>query len=749
MSDRPEQKSDGAAFAASYPTIAVDVRRSTTGLSPSPLPRFQSNGSVLSPASASSYTPLASPRELSDGRTGSQISLLPHPVSHPLAQHPLRTSQAYHTFSPPLVHSSSSSSFSSLASLHSSPEPASPGDGASTTDNDSVSSDLSSATSDDPTDDPGAVLAEVETEGEDEREKAASAQAAAAVDELYEEGNEARSDPTKRPPFSWKKFWRFSGPGWLMSIAYLDPGNLESDLQSGALTGYQLLWVLLLATLLGYFLQVLSVRLGVVTGKHLAQVCRQEYGRRLRLMVWVMIELAVIGSDIQEVLGSALALKILFGLPLWAGVLITAADTFTFLFLHAFGVRKLEAFFAALITCMCVCFFIDFGYSVPDGGAIARGFLPTVQSYAILQAVGLIGSIVMPHNMYLHSALVQSRQVNRRSVARVKEACFYFSLEAAVALAVSFAINFAVVCVFARGFFDEQCAQQGMGLVDGQCVDTIGLGTAGDVLKGLLGSSAQVVWAIGLLASGQSSTMTGVTTGQYVMSGFVAISLKPWQRIILTRSIALVPSVSVALASLGDESRLDATTQAVNVVMSVLIPFAILPLLHFTSQPRLMGGAVNSAWMKCVGWGFAALVLGINIYLVVVTLQGAGVSGGAWVGFGAAALLYVCMVSLLVQDEAAAVARWLRGAPPRLRDWWAARGRSAAAPTGSGAREMEDRRQVGLVAVEAAGKGSEVDARVQDEKVAEVDVDLDGTLVSGSRSALMMSVDLTTSATSG
>ena len=542
------------------------VHRTSSGLSPSPLPQFQSTEQLSSPSSASTYQTLTSPRELSDGRTNSQTALLPTNQSHPLAQHPLRA-PTYHTFSPSLL---SSSSFSSLASLSPSPEPVSPVNVASSTSLDSHSSTLSSDTSDDPTDDHGAVLAEVNVEGDDESDKEASDRAAAAVDVLYEEGNEERLHPTKRPPFNWLKFWRFTGPGWLMSIAYLDPGNLESDLQSGALTGYQLLWVLLLSTVLGYFLQVLSVRLGVVTGKHLAQVCRQEYDRRLRLMVWVMIELAVIGSDIQEVLGSALAFKILFGLPLWAGVLITAADTFTFLFLHAFGVRKLEAFFAVLITCMCVCFFIDFGYAQPDAVGIARGFIPTVQSYAILQAVGLIGSIVMPHNMYLHSALVQSRQVNRRSLARVKEANFYFSLEAAIALAVSFAINFAVVCVFARGFFDEECAKQGMGIVDGQCVDNIGLGTAGDVLRGVLGSAAQTVWAIGLLASGQSSTMTGVTTGQYVMSGFLAINMKPWQRIILTRSIALIPSVSVALASLGDQSRLDETSQAVNVVMSVV-----------------------------------------------------------------------------------------------------------------------------------------------------------------------------------
>ena len=230
--------------------------------------------------------------------------------------------------------------------------------------------------------------------------------------------------------------------------------------------------------------------------------------------------------------------------------------------------------------------------------------------------------------MYLHSALVQSRHINRRVPSKVKEANFYFSIEATVALAVSFSINMAVICVFARGFFDETCAEQGMGLLDGECTDSIGLSTAGDALKGLLGGAAQTVWAIGLLASGQSSTMTGVTAGQFIMSGFMRLQMKPWQRIILTRSIALVPSVAVALSSLGEATTLDATNQAVNVVQSVLIPFAILPLMRFTSSRRLMGHFVNSWKQLVVGWTFAALVIGINVFLVASTLAQAGCRAG-------------------------------------------------------------------------------------------------------------------------
>ena len=289
-------------------------------------------------------------------------------------------------------------------------------------------------------------------------------------------------------------------------------------------------------------------------------------------------------------------------------------------------------------------------------------------------------SLLRPHNMYLHSALVQSRAINRRLPSKVSEANFYFSLEALVALAVSFSINFAVVCVFARGFFNEECAQQGMGLLDGQCSDDIGLSTAGDALRGLLGGAAQTVWAVGLLASGQSSTMTGVTAGQYVTNGFLQLRLKPWQRLMLTRSIALVPSVAVALSSLGQTTTLDATNQAVNVVQSVLIPFAILPLLHFTSDKRLMGAFVNTGWMMALGWTFAALVIAINVYLVASTLSDAAVSSGVWVAFCFGTLLYLALIVLLVREELQRSWLWTMRLPARVKDagGWRAALRGAA-----------------------------------------------------------------------
>ena len=410
--------------------------------------------------------------------------------------------------------------------------------------------------------------------------------------------------------------WKFSGPGWLMSIAYLDPGNLEADLQSGAYTGYQLLWMLFWATVMGLLLQILAARLGVVTGKNLAQMCRLEYSRPTSILLWLMTETAIIGSDIQEVIGSAIALKLLFGIPLWGGCLITGLDTFTFLIIHAYGVRKLEAFFAALIFTMMICFFINFAWTNPiwmgspldsDGGGILLGTLiPTVNDYAVIQAVGILGAVIMPHNIYLHSALVQSRNINRKNPVAVEEACKYNAIESAVALIVSFFINAAVVTVFARGFFaDNECAEPGwnedtwsgsvgtslaygaganLGCYTGidaksgqfdschrlgpsnstsnatltwmNCTNSmgtpgvccsIGLQNAGQALEGLLGGAGKIVWAIGLLAAGQASTMTGTFAGQYVMEGFLNWKVSPVVRVSITRSIALGPAIAVGL----------------------------------------------------------------------------------------------------------------------------------------------------------------------------------------------------------
>ncbi|OAY69563.1 Metal transporter Nramp6 [Ananas comosus] len=385
------------------------------------------------------------------------------------------------------------------------------------------------------------------------------------------------------PPFSWRKLWLFTGPGFLMSIAFLDPGNLEGDLQAGAIAGYSLLWLLLWATAMGLLIQMLSARLGVATGRHLAELCREEYPTWARLALWFMAEVAMIGADIQEVIGSAIAIKILSRgfLPLWAGVVITAMDCFIFLFLENYGVRKLEAVFALLIATMAFSFAWMFGEIKPSGKELLMGILiPKLGSKTIRQAVGVVGCVIMPHNVFLHSALVQSRKVNPKKETRIREAIRYYSIEATVALIVSFMINLFVTTVFAKGFYGTKEA------------GSIGLENAGQYLQKKFGGGLfpiLYIWGVGLLAAGQSSTITGTYAGQFIMGGFLNLRLKKWVRSLITRSFAIVPTIIVALFFDRSDSALDTLNEWLNVLQSVQIPFALVPLLTLVSKEQVMG----------------------------------------------------------------------------------------------------------------------------------------------------------------
>ncbi|KAG1368601.1 Metal transporter Nramp2 [Cocos nucifera] len=390
-------------------------------------------------------------------------------------------------------------------------------------------------------------------------------------------------DPAAVPPFSWRKLWLFTGPGFLMSIAFLDPGNLEGDLQAGAIAGYSLLWLLFWATAMGLLIQMLSARLGVATGKHLAELCREEYPGWARLALWFMAEVAMIGADIQEVIGSAIAIKILSRgvLPLWAGVVITAMDCFMFLFLENYGVRKLEAVFAFLIATMAFSFAWMCGETRPSGKELLIGVLvPKLSSKTIRQAVGVVGCVIMPHNVFLHSALVQSRKIDPSKEICVQEALNYYSIESTLALIVSFTINLFVTTVFAKGFYGTKEA------------NSIGLENAGQFLQEKYGGGLfpiLYIWGIGLLAAGQSSTITGTYAGQFIMGGFLNLRLKKWIRALITRSFAIVPTIIVALFFNTSDSALDILNEWLNVLQSVQIPFALIPLLTLVSKEHLMG----------------------------------------------------------------------------------------------------------------------------------------------------------------
>ncbi|CAH8824977.1 unnamed protein product [Trichobilharzia szidati] len=438
--------------------------------------------------------------------------------------------------------------------------------------------------------------------------------------------------------FSFRRLWAFTGPGFLMSIAYLDPGNIESDLQSGAIANYRLLWLLFLATLMGLFLQRLAARLGVVSGRHLAEVCYDEYPAPARIILWLMVEIAIIGSDMQEVIGTAIAINLLSAgyVPLWAGVLITILDTFTFLFLDKYGLRKLEMFFGFLITVMAVTFGYEYVVVKPDQRQLLRGlFVPSCPGCGwpeLEQAVGILGAVVMPHNFYLHSALVKSRNVDRTNPSAVREANMYFFIESALALVVSLMINIFVVSVFGAGFYGknttqvfENCTLQGhipVRFTDAASTfqpDSVDLYTGGIFLGCEFGLACLYIWAIGILAAGQSSTMTGTYSGQFAMEGFLNLKWKRWQRVLLTRSIAILPTIlTTVFKGIGDLTDMN---DLLNVLMSVQLPFAVIPLLTFTSSKAVMEEFSNSIPVMICANLISLGVVSVNLFLGSVVIK--------------------------------------------------------------------------------------------------------------------------------
>ncbi|TVU46184.1 hypothetical protein EJB05_05703, partial [Eragrostis curvula] len=413
------------------------------------------------------------------------------------------------------------------------------------------------------------------------------------------------------PPFSWRKLWLFTGPGFLMSIAFVDPGNIEGDLQAGATAGGSLLWLLLWATAMGMLVQLLAARLGVATGKHLAELCRDEYPDWARRALWLMAEVSLVSADIQEVIGSAIAIKILSNgvLPLWAGVVITASDCFIFLSLENYGVRKLEAVFAVMITTMAFSFAWMFAETKPSGKDLIIGILiPKLSSRTIKQAVGLVGSVITPHNVFLHSALVLSRKIDPEKEYEVREALRYYSIESTMALVVPFMINLSVTTVFAKGFYGTKEA------------GNIGLENAGKYLQEKFGGGyfpILYIWGVGLLAAGTSSTITGTYAGQFIMGGFLNWRLKKWIRALITRSFAIVPTIIVSLYFNASDSALDVLNVWLNVVQSVQIPFSLIPLIAMVSNEQVMGMYTIGPRMKIASWIVASVPMVINGYMLL------------------------------------------------------------------------------------------------------------------------------------
>ncbi|KAJ1895239.1 hypothetical protein LPJ66_004707 [Kickxella alabastrina] len=437
----------------------------------------------------------------------------------------------------------------------------------------------------------------------------------------------------KSGKFSIKKLWQFIGPGLLVSQALLDPGNIESDISQADTSGYKLLWLLLLAHIICIFVQCLAARLGVITGRHLAQHIKAQYPLVFAVMFWAISELAIIGADIQEVIGTATALQILTGLPIWAGVVITAVDSFLFLYIQRFGVRVMELVFGLLVTVLAVCFWVEMFMIKPDAREVIKGmFIPRIPKGAVVQAVGIIGCVLMPHNLYLHSALVGSRKLDRREVSRegaVREAMRYFRIETSISLGYAYLINMSVVVVFCKAF--EVLRMQG----NTQYVASLADGAS--VLSSVLGSGSKYIYAVGLLAIGQSTTMSGTLSGQYVTEGFWDMRIKPWQRVLVTRSISLIPALLVAVLA---SSHMDMLSEIINVIQAVVLSFTIIPLLKFQAHAGIVGKEfVFGRVARVAAVVLTLAICALNAYMVasVIPLR----SPGMYVALVATVLVYL------------------------------------------------------------------------------------------------------------
>jgi manganese transport protein len=424
----------------------------------------------------------------------------------------------------------------------------------------------------------------------------------------------------------WEQWRAFVGPAILVSVGYMDPGNWGTDLQGGAQFKYGLLWVVGVASLMAIFMQVISARLGVVTGKDLAQCCRDWYPGWTRWPNWLMSEVAIGACDLAEVLGSAVALNLLFHIPLLWAVIITGLDVLLLLALQGFGVRAIEAVVLLLIATIGVCYFIEIfvlPQTHPSFLELGRALVSPHfgQSGMLYVAVGIIGATVMPHNLYLHSALVQSRRLQKDEPS-VRRAIRFNTIDSAAALTVAFFVNAAILVLAATVFFGKESVTVSGGQVVRFGADSDWIRVAYLTLAPLLGTAAaSTLFAVALLASGQSSTITGTLAGQVVMEGFMHWRIKPWVRRLITRSLAILPAVLI-IGLRGESSVTDLLTLS-QVVLALQLPFAMFPLLHFTSSRRRMGAWKNGWFLLITGWASAILITVMDVYGLPDSLKAA------------------------------------------------------------------------------------------------------------------------------
>jgi manganese transport protein len=398
----------------------------------------------------------------------------------------------------------------------------------------------------------------------------------------------------------WARLFTFTGPAFMVAVGYMDPGNWATDIAGGSRFGYKLIWVILLANLMAILFQTLSARLGIVFGRDLAQACRDHYSKTISFILWIICEVAIAACDLAEVLGSAIGLYLLFKIPLLYGVLITTFDVLLLMFLMSFGIRKMEAFILALVATIGICFGIEVFFSNPNYIEASKGLIPTSMNMeGLFIALGIIGATIMPHNLYLHSALVQSRDVKRTSTG-LREANKFNLIDSVVALNAAFFVNAAILIVAAAVFF-----QNGYNNV-ASIIDAHAL------LAPLLGSKvAPIIFGIALLAAGQSSTITGTFAGQIVMEGFIGLKMRPWIRRLITRLIAIIPAFIVI--KISGNNAVDSLLIISQVVLSLQLPFALIPLLHFTSNRKQMGEFASGIWVMSLAWIAASIITLFNL----------------------------------------------------------------------------------------------------------------------------------------
>lgn len=420
-----------------------------------------------------------------------------------------------------------------------------------------------------------------------------------------------KSVPVPKNYSFWRKLLVFAGPGFLVAVGYMDPGNWATDLAGGSKFGYALLSVILLSNFFAMLLQHLALKLGIVTGRDLAQMCREQYSKKTAIFLWLMAEIMIIACDLAEVLGSAIALNLLFGIPILLGVTITAVDVLVILLLQNKGFRYIEAVVVTLISTITLAFVAEIILSSPDILPLLAGFIPTTKMAfnpeMLYLAIGILGATVMPHNLYLHSAVVQTRNYEENEEGK-KEAIKFATIDSTVALGLALFVNAAILIVSAATFYYKGYH------------DVAEIKEAYKLLAPLLGTGlASVLFALALLASGQNSTITGTLAGQIIMEGFINFRIKPWMRRLITRLMAIVPAV-IFIAIYGSKGVTDLLILS-QVVLSIQLSFAVFPLIMFTSSKKIMGNFVNSKKMTVVSWIIALFIASLNGWLIISILK--------------------------------------------------------------------------------------------------------------------------------